>query len=62
MLKNISNLGSVLNRAEQKAVQGGQSFMCAVICGPGDGNTPIYDNPLPHEENPIPEEVGCICA
>ena len=58
-MENISNLGSVLSRADQKAVKGGQSFMCAIICGPGDGNTPIYEeNPW----SPFPEEVGCVCA
>jgi hypothetical protein len=62
MLKNISNLGSVLSRADQKAVKGGQSFMCAALCGPGDGNTPIYDYPYPGDPNPLPEEVGCVCG
>jgi hypothetical protein len=63
MLKNISNLGSVLSRADQKAVKGGQSFMCAALCGPGDGNTPIYDDPMPWEDPNLPQEViGCVCA
>jgi hypothetical protein len=60
MLKNISNLGSVLSRADQKAVKGGDgTLLCTALCGPGDGNVPIYD------ENPItgfPEEVGCFCV
>ena len=64
MLKNISNLGTVLNKAEQKSISGGLSdFLCVAICGPGDGNTPIYD--IPNDttnDSPIPETVGCICG
>ncbi|MFC4633162.1 hypothetical protein ACFO3O_04545 [Dokdonia ponticola] len=60
MLKNISNLGTVLNKVEQKSISGGLSdFLCVAICGPGDGNTPIYDNP---HDSPFPETVGCICG
>ena len=64
MLNNISNLGSVLSKAEQQSVKGGQSFLCAAICGPGDGNTPIYDygfDPTMPDNMP-PEEIGCVCA
>jgi hypothetical protein len=62
MLKNISNLGSVLSRTEQKAVQGGQTLMCIIMCGPGEGGIPIYNDPFPGDPNPVPEEVGCACT
>ena len=61
MLKNLSNLGTVLTKTEQKNVQGGNSFLCAALCGPGDGNTPIYEE-NPFDNYPLPEEVGCVCG
>lgn len=30
MLKNISNLGSTLNKKEQKLINGGSQFFCSV--------------------------------
>jgi hypothetical protein len=62
MLKSISSLGTVLNKIEQKSINGGSSdFLCIAICGPGDGNTPIYDD-NPFDDSPISETVGCICG
>jgi len=61
MLKNISNLGSVLSKEDQKAIQGGDgTLLCTALCGPGDGNTPIYDYNNPFY--PFPVEIGCVCA
>ena len=48
-----------MSRTEQKAINGGQSFLCAVICGSRDGNTLIYDY---DSDLPLPEEVGYVCA
>jgi len=69
MLKSILNLSNArqLSKKEQKLIKGGDSFMCLVMCGPGDGNTPIYDYnyyPLgtPLGDAMIPVEVGCACA
>lgn len=61
MLKNISSLGTILNKIEQKSISGGSDFLCVAICGPGDGNYPIYDN-NPFDDSPISETVGCICG
>ncbi|WP_430412920.1 hypothetical protein [Kordia sp.] len=60
MLKSILKLSNVqlLNKTEQKQIKG-RGLMCIIICGPGDGNTPIYDN---DHDTPIAEEVGCVCS
>ncbi|WP_201796527.1 hypothetical protein [Tenacibaculum discolor] len=34
MLKNISNLGSVLNKSEQKTIQGGWTYVMCTKCEP----------------------------
>jgi hypothetical protein len=62
MLKSILNLRDVklLNKTEQKQITG-HGLMCIIMCGPGDGNTPIYDN-NPFDELPFAEEVGCVCT
>lgn len=61
MLKSILNLRNVqpLSKKEQKNIKGGDSFMCLVMCGPGDGNIPIYDYDM---DSLFPEEVGCFCV
>jgi hypothetical protein len=68
MLKSILDLGNVrpLSKKEQKNIKGGDSFLCAVICGPGSGNISIYDEDLILLPNgdliTIEEEVGCFCV
>ncbi|TDQ22827.1 hypothetical protein [Tenacibaculum caenipelagi] len=34
MLKNISNLGSILNKSEQKSIQGGWTYVMCTNCNP----------------------------
>jgi hypothetical protein len=71
MLKSILNLSNVqvLSKNDQKQIQGGDSFMCLVMCGPGAGGTPIYSDRDLYISNgysdtvvTIQEEVGCACS
>ncbi|MCF2875331.1 MULTISPECIES: hypothetical protein [unclassified Tenacibaculum] len=34
MLKNLSNLGSVLNKSEQKSIKGGWIYVMCLTCDP----------------------------
>ncbi|MEM6720103.1 MAG: hypothetical protein AAF611_12335 [Bacteroidota bacterium] len=63
-MKNLKGLKQ-LSKKEQTHVTGGDSFLCVALCGPGDGNIPIYDYPpfgMTHEDVSFPEQVGCFCV
>jgi hypothetical protein len=68
MLKSILNLSNVrtLSKKEQKNIKGGDSFLCVALCGPGDGNVPIYGEEVFTAPDGslqfLTVEIACFCA
>ena len=59
MLKNISNLGKTLNKAEQQSINGGVFKLQPIVC-----NNPYLNSggPCQGGYHPHPTQGHCICC